>query len=380
VTLPLIERIEVRHYRLPLDPPFRASWDPEPRTWFASTVVRVEAGGVEGVGSGDSMPGFAGHEHLFIGRDPTDIERHVAVLDNLQFHYGRMWPLEIALWDLTGKLRGEPLWRMLGGASGRLRVYASTGERVSAEERAASAVGLRDAGFQALKLRFHAADPAEDIAVVSAVRDAAGDGMGIMVDANQGWRMPWDTSPTWDLETAMRVAHDLAALGVYWLEEPLDRHDYVGLAAVRRDGGVRVAGGEGNREFADFEQYLAHGSLDVFQPDVAWSTGVLRATQLAARVRAAGAMYTPHTWGDGLVLLANLHVAAACANAPFVEFPYDPPGWTPERRDFILPSPLLPDAEGYVTLPDAPGLGVSIDWDRVGRYRVEEARISPGRS
>ena len=241
---------------------------------------------------------------------------------------------------------------------------------MSADERAASAIRLRDAGFPAIKVRFHADDPAEDIAVVRAVRDAVGSHMEILVDANQGWRMPWDTSPSWEYETALRVADELSGLGVYWLEEPLARHDYRGLAKLRMWSTVKIAGGEGNREFAEFDEYLAHGSLDVYQPDVAWSTGVLRAKQLAERVRVSGAMYTPHTWGDGLVLLANLHVAAACSNAPFVEYAYDPPNWTPERRDFILPSPIVADG-GFVELGDRPGLGVEIDWGVIERWRVE---------
>jgi L-alanine-DL-glutamate epimerase-like enolase superfamily enzyme len=220
-----------------------------------------------------------------------------------------------------------------------------------------------------MKVRFHADDPAEDIAVVRAVRDAVGSSMEIMVDANQGWRMPWDTSPSWDYETALRVADELSGLGVYWLEEPMHRHDYRGLAKLRTWSTVKIAGGEGNREFAEFDEYLAHGSLDVYQPDVAWTSGVLRATQLARKVAAAGAMYTPHTWGDGLVLLANLHVAAACSNAPFVEYAFDPPNWTPERRDFMLPSPILAEG-GWVTLPDAPGLGVEIDCDGLEEHRV----------
>ena len=364
-----IESIEVRRYRLPLEPPFRAAWDPRPRTSFESTIVVVRAGGCEGVGSGDAMLALAGHEDLFVGQDVLDIERHVAVLDNLQFHYGRMWPLEVALWDLAGKLRGEPLWRMLGGATSRVRVYASTGERVSAEERAAATVALRDAGFPAIKLRFHAEDPVDDIAVVRVVREAVGSDVEIMVDANQGWRMPWDTSLSWDYETAMRVSDELSGLGVYWLEEPLDRHDYRGLAKLRMWSTVKIAGGEGNREFSEFEEYLAHGSLDVYQPDVAWSTGVLRAKQLAERVRESGAMYTPHTWGDGLVLLANLHVAAACSNAPFVEYAFDPPNWTPKRRDFILAAPIVAK-DGWVDLGEAPGLGVEIDWDAIERWRV----------
>ena len=361
---PQIDAIDIHHYRIPLDPPFRASWDPQPRTSFSSTIVRVQAGDYEGVGSGEAMLGFAGHESLFLGQDPFDIARHVEILDNLQFHYGRMWPLEIALWDLMGKISGLPLWKLLGGRSNQVRVYASTGERLPAEQRADSARRLQAMGFPALKLRFHARNPRDDIAIARAVRDAVGADMHILVDANQGWRMPGDVTPPWDIKTALWVADALAELDVFWLEEPLHRHDYRGLAELRKRSGVRIAGGEGAREMAELREYLHHGSLDVYQPDVAWSTGIYRARQLAQEVQAASAIYSPHTWGDGLVLLANLHVSAAISTAPFIEFPFDPPTWTPERRDFILPRPLFPDPSGVLTLPDAPGLGVEIDWER----------------
>ncbi|MFZ0548842.1 MAG: enolase C-terminal domain-like protein, partial [Candidatus Promineifilaceae bacterium] len=194
----LIDSIDIRHYRLPLEPPFRASWDPQPRRSHTSTIVRVRAGEYEGVGSGDAMLGFGGHESLFIGRDPFDIERHVQILDNLQFHYGRMWPLEVALWDLMGQISGQPLWKLLGGRRQQVALYASTGERLGAAERAESAVRLRDQGFPALKIRFHAANPRDDLAVVEAVRQAVGAEMAILVDANQGWQMPWDSSAVWD--------------------------------------------------------------------------------------------------------------------------------------------------------------------------------------
>lgn len=371
---PTIDAIDIHHYRLPLDPPFRASWDPQPRRSHTSTIVRVRAGDYEGVGSGDAMLGFAGHESLFIGRDPFEIEHHVQLLDNLQFHYGRMWPLEVALWDLMGKISGQPLWKLLGGRSERserIRPYASTGERLPADERAESAKKLKAQGFPALKLRFHAADPRHDIAIARAVREAVGAEMEILVDANQGWQMPWDTSAPWDFKTALWVADALAELGVYWLEEPLPRHNYRGLADLRRRARLRIAGGEGNREFSELRQYLRHGSLDVYQADVVWSTGILRARQLAAEVQAAGAIYSPHTWGDGLVLLANLHVSAAVSTAPFIEFAFDPPTWTPERRDFILPWPILPNADGLITLPDAPGLGVNINWPALEPLRVK---------
>jgi D-galactarolactone cycloisomerase len=370
-----IDSIEIRHYRLPLDPPFHASWDPKPRASHTATLVRVRAGDYEGVGSGDAMLGFAGHEHLFVGHDPFAIERHVHILDNLQFMYGRMWPLEVALWDLMGQISAQPLWKLLGGRGSQVRMYASCGERRPAEERAESARRLRDQGFPALKLRFHAADPRDDLKVVRAVRAAIGPDMHILVDANQGWQMPWDAGAPWDFKTALWMADALADLDVYWLEEPLHRHDYRGLADLRRRARVRIAGGEGNREVAELREYLRHGSLDVYQPDVVWSTGLLRARQIASEVQASGAIYSPHTWGDGLVLLANLHVCAAVSTAPFVEYPYDPPGWTPERRDFILPTPILPDNSATICLPDAPGLGVTIDWDALEPLQIHSGTM-----
>jgi D-galactarolactone cycloisomerase len=167
------------------------------------------------------------------------------------------------------------------------------------------------------------------------------------------------------------VADALAELDVYWLEEPLWRTDYRGMAALRKRAKVRIAGGEGNRDYAELRECLYHNALDVYQADVAWSTGVLRARQLATEVQAAGAIYSPHTWGDGLVLLVNLHVAAALSTAPFIEFPFDPPEWTPARRDYILPAIIEADDQGYITLPDAPGLGVTLDWAALETLRID---------
>jgi len=207
-------------------------------------------------------------------------------------------------------------------------------------------------------------------ALVQAIRDRVGNDIEILVDANQAWRMPWDASPHWDLKTALWIADALSESGVFWLEEPLHRHDYRALAELRHHARLRIAGGEGNREFGEYREYLRHGSLDVYQQDVAWSTGILRGCQLAADVQDHSAIYSPHTWGDGLVLLANLQVAAAVSNAPFVELPYDPPAWTPERRDFVLPTPIRAE-NGFVVLPEAPGLGVELDWRSLEPFRID---------
>jgi L-alanine-DL-glutamate epimerase-like enolase superfamily enzyme len=230
---------------------------------------------------------------------------------------------------------------------------------------------MKSLGFPGIKLRFYAADVREDMATVRAVREAVGTGMKIMVDAHQGWRVPGDTAPAWDGRMARRMADELAELDVHWLENPLPQHDVRGLAALRRVSKVPIAGGAGNREMSELREYLRHGALDVYQSDASWSIGLLRARQLAAEVQAAGAVYTPHTWGNGLGLLANLHLFAAVSGTPFIEYPFDPPTWTIERRDFMLPAPIYVN-NGTITLPNKPGLGVESDWEALEPYRLEQ--------
>jgi L-alanine-DL-glutamate epimerase-like enolase superfamily enzyme len=260
---------------------------------------------------------------------------------------------------------------MLGGKNPSVPLYASLGATLSVPERVETILTLKaDRGFQAFKLRIQGISPKEGMDYIRAVRDGIGDETTILVDANQGWRMPYDTASPWDLKTAVWVADALFELNVYWLEEPLNRHDYRDLAALRKRSKVRIAGGEGNREVVELSAYLHHGSLDVYQPDAAWSTGIYQVRQIAEKVTSSGLMFTPHTWGDGIVLLANLHVAAALSNAPFTEFPYDPPYWTPERRDFMLPEPIRPDRSGKVSLSNAPGFGIDIDWQSLEEFRV----------
>jgi L-alanine-DL-glutamate epimerase-like enolase superfamily enzyme len=87
-------------------------------------------------------------------------------------------------------------------------------------------------------------------------------------------------------------------------------------------------------------------------------------------VQAQGLRFTPHTWTNGIGLLANLHIAAGVGAGPFLELPYDPPWWTPERRDFMLAEPIRPDPGGFLVVPDRPGLGVELDEDAVERYAV----------
>jgi D-galactarolactone cycloisomerase len=108
----------------------------------------------------------------------------------------------------------------------------------------------------------------------------------------------------------------------------------------------------------------------VLQPDVVLAVGMLRARTVAELALLRGRWFTPHTWTNGLGLLANLHVAAGVGGGPYLEFPYDPPGWTPQRRDFFLAEPVGIDADGCVRVPDRPGVGARIDEEAVVRWRL----------
>ena len=356
-----ITRIRIERRTLELDPPFLAAWDPDPRRSFEATLVFVETDeGVTGVGSGDTMDGFERYEHLFLGQDPLEIDRHVVVLETIAFHAARYWPLEAALWDLAGKAQGKPVAELLGGGTNRLPAYASTGDRRAPPERAESALALRDEGFKALKIRIDRTRVEEGLAAVATVREAVGDSMEIMVDLNQGWRMPGDLSPALGRAAVRAVAERLRDLDVCWLEEPLPREDVEGHAALRAEVGIRLGGGEMARTTAELEGFEAADALDVYQPDAVLAVGLSRALELGRRVISRGKWFTPHTWTNGIGLLANLHVTVAAGGGPYIEFPYDPPGWTPERRDFMLAEPIRVDADGCLAVPRLPGLGFEL--------------------
>ena len=365
-----IASISITRHRLPLDPPFHASWDPKPRTAFDATIVRVETdAGLVGWGSGDAMLGFAGHEHLFVGEDPLAIERHHRVLSHLQFHYGRCWPLDLALWDLIGKITGQPCWKLLGGATNRVRAYASSGVLREPAALADAAERLAAEGFAALKIRFRRGDWRDDIRALEAVRAQLGEQLELMVDCNQAWRMPWDTSPAWTLKDALPVARELERLGVYWMEEPLDRADYDGMRALREAVATRIAGGEMTRELSAFRDLATHGALDVLQPDAALVGGITGLRRVAHLAEAHGLVFTPHTWTNGMGVVANAHLVAGLGCAPFLEFPYDPPQWSLERRDFPMAAPFSAQ-DGWLTLSDAPGMGYQVDEDQLARTRI----------
>ena len=273
--------------------------------------------------------------------------------------------LEIALWDIAGKAAGQPIHRLLGSRRDQLLVYAATSRLLGTEALVQEALELQAQGFRAIKLRMHRQDPREDLVAVTAVRNAIGDETLLMADANQN-----NTSmgyPYWSRLTALKMARELDALGLYFLEEPLSRTDLTGLAEIAANIDMSIAGGEHTPTVYDWLPALRQDAYDILQPDVVMggNLGIIGARKVAEYADAFRRLVIPHVlMSDAnfpLCLAATLHAMATVDNCPMVEYPYDPPILTEETTQRFIQEPLHINADGYIELPDKPGLGMEID-------------------
>jgi len=365
-----ITRVRTRQVDIPLPAPFHPAWAPgRVETKIRVVYVRIDTdAGVHGI-AGHEFFGAEEQcvariaEHL-VGEDPLRIEKHAGTLRYLWPYFGTaVWFVEIALWDILGKVAGLPLYKLLGNARDAIPAYASTGQNRTPSERADDARRLQDEGFRAIKLRVHNDALAADIAQVAAVRAAVGDPMAIMVDANQTdvHDAPFP-GPHWTYHRALETARALAGFRVTWLEEPLPRHAYEDLRRLRAASPVPIAGGEVNQGFAELQRLLTEGCYDILQPDVTLCEGLGRTRALATMAHAVSVPIVPHTWGDPLGTVANLHLAAAVPETSYFEFPHDPPAFPSAVYQQTLKQPLVVE-DGMVALPQGPGLGVELqDW------------------
>lgn len=345
---------------IPLSQPIAVAWSPG-STWTTVRTSFTEVLTDEGiVGYGPPMD-----ERLLrtaiapylVGADPFAIERNVSVLRSA----GGGWVLEIALWDIIGKACGQPLYRLWGGYKDRVRAYSSCMEVRSGEQRAEDALARYGEGWRAIKLRIHDWAVREDVRQVEKVREAVGDRMEIMVDANQaqapGTIQP-KPGPVWDFQRALDTARELEALDVRWLEEPLDRYDWEGLARLCQLVEIPIAGGENNHGLHEFRWMIEQDVYDIIQPEVHNTEPVSQMRKIVALAEMRRKLVVPHHGEDGFGFLAHLHLCASAPNMPYVEIFNEPPGYSAQVFQTILAEPLLPDANGDILLPQAPGLGI----------------------
>ena len=381
-----IERITCRVVDFPLDREFHPAWA-RGRNQPDLLMVLIEVATDEGVtGIAAAHAGLEAAVTIerfvapyFIGQDPMYVESLVPILRDTEILGAPVYCMEMALWDIAGKVAGLPVARLWGGYSDRVTAYCATAEVRSPSQRVEDVKRMLDDGYRAVKFRFHLPDPREDLKVVEAVRAAVGDRIEIMVDANQAGVEPGHGGHrAWGFPMALTIARELQGMGVRWLEEPLPRHDYDGLRRLRdKLDTLPIAGGEDNHGLHEFKLLIDRGCYDILQPDALLSEGVGQMRKIAALAEMAGLEVAPHTWGNGIGLLANLHLAAAIPNCPFLEFPDDPPsGFVAAARDQMLLEPLVIDDEGAVRVPDRPGFGVVLDEERIARYTVSTHTVT----
>lgn len=319
--------------------------------------------GIIGIGPDTGCP----DPSVIVGFDPFMVgsfwEMRMSGRRALHSNFGASG-LEIALWDIIGKASNKPIYKLLGAYRDRVFVYAATSRLLSEQEHVEQVMKIMEEGFKAVKLRLHRHDPKDDIAVVKAVRDAVGDKMMILVDANQN--NPSQVYNFWSRRTALKVAKELDELGVYYLEEPLPRMDIEGLAQIASSVDMFIAGGEHTPTIFEFKEHILKGAYDIVQPDAAMggNTGITGLRAVAHFADYFGVMIVPHVLSNTnfpLDFAATIHAMATVNNCPIVEFPYDPPILEANTIQKFVTEPFKVDKDGYVKLPEKPGLGVDID-------------------
>ena len=354
------------------------AWAPG-TTWTGrSTTLYVVTTdeGITGYGAGAGQPAYVRERVAprLVGQDPFAIEHHTETIRNLGgpwLNHPIPWGLELALWDVVGKAAGQPLSRLWGGYTDRIKAYASCCEVRSGAARAEDALAFRERGYRAVKLRLHAWTVKEDVAQVEAVRRAVGDTMEIMVDANQAQTpgTPHLTEgPVWSYERALRTCRALADLDVTWVEEPLGRFAFDDLARLAAASDVPIAGGENNAGLHEFRLLIERNCYDVIQADAVCSEGLLQLKKVAGYAEMHNKLFVGHHGGSGIGIAAHLQLSASLPNSPWVELLQEPPAMTDVDFQGLIAEPFLPDADGFVHLPDKPGLGIELGdrWQRTG--------------
>jgi D-galactarolactone cycloisomerase len=206
----------------------------------------------------------------------------------------------------------------------------------------------------------------EDVQLVESVRKVVGDDMAIMVDANQAQSFgAWQPGVTWDFERALATARELERLNCVWLEEPRRRYAFDELAALSRQVGIPIAGGENNRGVHEYRWMLEQKVFEILQPDVMVADGVTGFREIAVLAQAHNKRVIPHHGGGNLGTIAQLHAIASWPHAPWIEILHDPPVASYKHGFAIMANPPLVDNEGYLNLPQGPGLGVEINKDLI---------------
>lgn len=376
-----IKRVTCHVVSAPVERPFTSS-----RGWLykqrGSCIVEIEtADGIVGWGEcyGPSQVARAYIESQYgpriIGRDPFDVEVIWEDLYNRIKDYGNkgmaisaLSGIDIALWDIIGKSVNKPIHKLIGGAyrtevqSYATGLYFIDMDRLI-EEAVEEAQEYVAQGFTAIKMKIGLGSPKLDLERVRAVREAVGEDVRLMVDANHCFTVP----------AAIRLGRELEKLDVEWFEEPISPEDLDGYVEVTRALDMAVAGGENEFTRWGFRDIVARKAMDIVQPDVCAAGGISECRKIATLAAAHGVECVPHAWGSAIGLAATLHFIAALPDQP-PSFRPMPPLLEFEQcenpfRDLLTVDPIVQN-RGIVQIPTGAGLGIEVKREVLDRYRV----------
>ncbi len=305
------------------------------------------------------------YKSLLIGEDALATERHWQAMYNRLRDHGQkglaieaLSAVDMALWDLKGRHLGVSVHRLLGGPlRDKVEAYATGfyrkrgGDPIAylvdeAHERLAQ-------GFTGIKLKL-GFGMTDDLRLCHAVRRAVGDGPAIMIDANHAY----------DATGAIALGRRIEELNIAWFEEPVPPEDLAGYREVKAALTIPIAGGEAEFTRWGFRSLITERLVDILQPDIAAAGGISETKKIADMANAFGVRVNPHVWGTGVALAASLQLIAA--------LPHNPPGLHPIEplldfdqsehpiRMAVIREPIV-QREGWVAIPDRPGLGIEID-------------------
>ncbi len=366
-----ITKVELFHISIPLKSIFYPSWiTGYPQTHNRFTLLRLTTdadliGVAAGVAFGEEREGLGGLLAPYIlGLDPCDLDLAHQRITEASFLGWRNYWMEAAFYDIKAQAEDVPVWKMLGGTEKPIPVYWSTGATCQPKRHSKVIKQAQEADYKGVKLRVKSKTLDEDVQVIKETRSRVDQDFPLMIDANQGWLVTIvDRIPVWDLNRAQQFVKSIADQNIWWLEEPLEMHKYEELADLRKSSTIKIAGAELNAGWHEARMFLHFDSLDLYQPDVT-VFGFQDTLKVIDEVKTRNLGFSPHTWTNGIGLWTNLHTAALLDRKYPLEFPHEPGSWTPEFRDGILESPIIPK-EGHLELPQEPGLAVPINWKKV---------------
>lgn len=363
--MPKITDVKVLNLTSELKEPIR--WATGIARHRRATLVEIDTDdGVRGIGEADAEMAQAAIREMIeqelkpvvVGQDPFDIE---AIWGNFftvlsaesrlkGFMINAVSAVDIALWDVVGKILRLPLYRVLGGrCREKIRAYATGFYFKTDRELQAEAERFLEKGFTAMKIKI-GLGLQRDERTIKLVRDVVGNDVLLIADANCKYRAT----------SAIRVGHMLEKYDIYWFEEPVPPDDLDGYRRVRSAVDVPIAGGECEYMRYGFRDMITHGAVDVIQPALTRAGGFTECKKIAALASTWDLQISPHVWGAVVGLAAATHFIASTYESELLEFDQSPD----PLRDDLATEPLKFE-KGYVRVPDKPGLGIELDQSRI---------------